>query len=393
MRESAVNFCKRLNIEFFDELVPYYEKGVKLKGELGLSIFDKERLISLNEKYSFFKHGLDPVLEAREHIIKNEDIVLFNYIMIEIIKDGKNTNKILPAPLGTSPETDFCNTYAVLYFVESAIEILKKRSLSDEIIGDSLSGIESEMLAYHDMHSRYGTRDYQDWYLYFIRGEIIRIGRLQYQFTTLSSPIRIFERDGDVVIMMDKVDMHKKGMLFGSLGQDDEAGRYYAEVKTDGNRITGYAANKYGEVEPVPVTIEGYSEPLKLGDNIAAIHITNGEPFGFDSVKESMKMAEIILREHYSDMNIKCFFGHSWVFEKRLRDIMGRDTNLTLLADYFVCYPAKAGMHGVFEYVFSVPQDTPYESLPENTSMQRGIKKYLLDGNIFYEKMAIRLIK
>ena len=393
MKDSAIAFCKRLGVEFKSELVPYYERGVCKKRELGLSIFEKERLIRLNEEYNFFKHGLGPVLDARESIIANEDIVLFNYIMIEMIKDGIKTAPILKTPEGVSPETDFSNVYAVLYFVEEGIEILKKRGLPHEIISDSLSGIESEMLAYHDMHGRYGTRDYQDWYLYFIRGEIIRIGRLQYQFADLGSPIRVFERDGDVVVMMDKVDMHKKGMIFGSVGQTDEEGRYYAEVKVDGERITGYMANKYGEVDPVPVTIEGYSEPIKKGDRVVSIHITNGEPFGFDSVKESIDRAELILKEYYSDMNIKGIFGYSWVFEKRLRDIMQRDTNLTRLADYFTCYPTRSGVHGVFEYVFAMPENTPYEDLPEDTSMQRGIKKYLLDGNIFYEKAAIRLIK
>ena len=88
MRNLAIEFCKRLGIEFYEELVPYYERGAALREKLGLSIFNKERLEKLNANYNFFKNGLMPVFEAREHIIKDADIVLFNYILIEIIKDG-----------------------------------------------------------------------------------------------------------------------------------------------------------------------------------------------------------------------------------------------------------------------------------------------------------------
>ena len=393
MRDLAIEFCKRLCVEFNEELVKYYERGVKLYKELGLSIFDKKRLIQLNEQYPFFKQGLDPVLKAGEEIVKNEDLVLFNYILIAIIQDNVKTEPIIKAPIGNCLANDFSNLYAVLYFVEREIELLKSRGLADEIIADSLSGIESEMLAYRDRHGRLGTRDYQDWYVYFINGEMIRIGRLQYQFIKLQSPIRFFEKDGDVVIMMDKVYMHKDGMVFGSLYQDDEAGKYYAEVRVDGDKITGYPVNRYGEAVPEEITIVGYNEPIKHGDNVVAVHITNGEPFAFDKVKQSMEMAQKVLARHYSDMEIKGIFGHSWVFEKHLREIMGRDTNITLFADYFTCYPARGGMHGVYEYVFSVDEDTPLELLPEKTSMQRAIKKYLLDGNRFYEKAALRLIE
>ena len=90
-------------------------------------------------------------------------------------------------------------------------------------------------------------------------------------------------------------------------------------------------------------------------------------------------------------MNIKGYIGFSWVFNKHLRDIMGKDTNITMLADMFTIYPIVGGHHGIYEYVFSLPESTPYEELPEKTSMQRGIKKSLLEGNYFLEKAGIKL--
>jgi hypothetical protein len=235
-------------------------------------------------------------------------------------------------------------------------------------------------------------RDYVEWYFYFIRGEIIRIGRLQYEFTTFKSPVRVFKRGGDVAILMDGVDMHKKGMIFGAPGQTDEEGKYFAEIKEDGDCVTGYRANIYGEADHQPVTLVGYTEPVKHGDNILGIHITNGEPFDISLVLDSFLRAGEVMKRYYPELEIKGYYGYSWVFEKHLRDIMGRDTNITRLQDLFYCFPTQGGQHGVYEYVFARPESTPTEELPEDTSMQRAIKKYLLEGNYFYEKAGIRLI-
>ena len=152
-------------------------------------------------------------------------------------------------------------------------------------------------------------------------------------------------------------------------------------------------SDRYGELSPTPVTLEGYKEVLSEGDNIAAIHITNGEPFHIDIVRESFRMMDEVIAKYYSDLNIKAYHGYSWVFNKHLRDIMGRDTNLTLLADMFDLYPTAGGHHGIYEYVFKRPESTPTEELPEDSSMQRAIKKYLLDGNTFCEMAAVKMIK
>ena len=394
MRNEAIKFTERLGVEFKEELLPYYERALELKRERGLAIVEKDRLIRLNEEYKFFRVGFDAVLEASDLVAKNDDLILYNYVIYLIITDGiKAIEKIIPTPAGVSTETDFAPAFGILYCIESAVEILKKRGLPIEIISDSLSGIESEMLAYYDMHARYGMRDYVGWYTYFLLGEIIRVGRLQYQFMKFGTAVKVYERDGDIAIMANNRDAHKNGLFFGATGNQDEDGKFFAELKIDGDRVTGYRADRYGELSTTPETIEGYREVLKEGDNVVAIHITNGEPFHIDTVRESFRMMDEVIEKYYSDLDIKAYHGYSWVFNKHLRDIMGRDTNLTLLADMFDLYPTSGGHHGIFEYVFKRPGSTPIEELPEDTSMQRAIKKYLLDGNVFCEMACIRMIK
>lgn len=391
MRNEAIEFCKRLGVDFFEELIPHYEEAKENRDRIVPRMFDKKRIIEFNDKYNVFRHIFDEVLAAIDEIGGDDDLTLYNCVLWSIIKSGKKMSKIMPAPRGVSRKTDFAPAPGVLWFLEEGAEILEKRGLPLEIVSDSIFGIESEMLAYFDMHGRYGMRDHVDWYLYFIRGEIIRVGRLQYQHVKFSDRYRVFKRGDDVAIFPNNIEMHKNGSEFGSLGQTDEEEKYIAECKVEGNKVTGFRADRYGEVAPIPVTLEGYSEAVCAGDNLFAIHITNGEPFNIDLIRESFAACDEVIDKYYSDLNIKGYIGFSWVFNKHLRDLIGRDTNITMLADLFEVYPFRGGHHGIYEYVFTSPDGTPYEQLPERTSMQRAIKKYLLDGNLFIEKSAIKL--
>ena len=138
--------------------------------------------------------------------------------------------------------------------------------------------------------------------------------------------------------------------------------------------------------------LSGYTEVLRKGDNVLSVHITNSEPFNIELVRKSFEEADEFFPRYYGDMNIKAYYIHSWLAEKRLRDIIGRDTNITLFADMFEGIPTRSEQYGAYMYLFACPEDTPTDALPERSSMQRAVKKYMQAGNYFYDKAGIRLI-
>ena len=392
METKVMELCERLGIEFSEELIQYYERGLALLEKHGDAIFDTERFLSINAKYNIFRRIEKHLTEVGEELRRDPDMVIYNYMAAEAITDKIPFNKLFSLPDNGSVRSDHAATYAVIWHLEGAIALLEAKGIPHNIISDSLNGIESEILAYYEFNGRYGTRGYIGWYSYFLRGEILRVGRLQYQFIKFSSPVRVFAKGDDVAILMDGVDMHKKGMIFGSLGQDDEAGKYFAEVTELGDTVTGYRTNKYGEADPERVELPGYTEVLRRGDNVLSVHITNSEPFNIELVRESFREADAFFPKYYPELDIKAYYLHSWLAEKRLRDIISKDTNITMFADMFHGIPTRSGQHGAYNYLFSVSPDTPVEQLPENSSMQRAVKKYMLSGNYFYDKAAIRLI-
>lgn len=390
--EQTREFCKRLEIPYCDELVPFYEKGVKMKEELGTSITEKSRLIALNNEYNIFRRWFADILEAADKIGKDSDILLYSYILASIIKEKADVS-ILPPPDRGVPETDFSPMFGVLWFLEDAIEILKRRKLSYQIISDTLNGLEPEITAYYERHGRSGTRHCVGWLTLFVNGEIIRVGRLQYQFTRLGEKIRVYEKDGDVQILVDGEYMHKKGMVFGSAGQDDDDGRFFADIYEENGSVTGYPSDAYGRCVPQKITLNGYREVLRYGDPIANVHIPPQDTFNPEICEQSFAEAEEILKNHYSDFGCKAFYCHSWLLQRQLRNILGKDTNITRFSEMFRQAPTLSAAKAVYPYLFHSADVVTPKALPEDTSMQKAVKAFLCDGNYFYEQGGVRLFK
>ncbi len=390
MTNQTKDFCKRLNINFSDELVPFLKKGKELYAAKGLSAVDKERIISFNNEYNIFRKWFDDVLAACDEVSKDEDLLVYIYTLVCVIK-GNAPLSVLEAPDRARMDTDFAPLFALLYFLEDMIDNMKRRGCTHQIISDTLYGFDSEMNDYYAIHGRSGMRSYIWWFLLFVRGELLRIGRFQFQILKLQNKIRVYTKADDVKVLIDGEYMHRDGMIFGSLGQEDEAGRYYAEITQNGDEVTGYACNELGECVSERITLKGYTEVLRAGDDVISVHIPSDGPLDYDYSEKSYAEAKELFQNYYPEYNFKAFYCDSWLLEKRLKAIMGRETNITRFADGYITFPTKSTGSAVYGFLFNQKGIVDPSTLPENSSMHTKVKEYLSAGNIFHEKGGVRL--
>ncbi len=388
MKNAAKELCERLNIEFTNEFVPFYEEGLALYKKDGKKITDTERLIRLNNKYNFLRTWFEDVLKAAKLVEEDQDLLLFTYILHAMIKKDSPLTK-MKMPDRERMDTDFAPIFSLLYSLEDMIENMEKRGLPFKIISDTLQGFDAEINDYYGIFGRSGMRIYVEWFMLFVKCNLIRVGRLNFEMSKFEHKIRVYKKDEDIKILIDGDYMHEKGMVFGSVGQDDEKGRYFAEITEDKDEVTGYGVNEYGEAVKEKITLKGYTEVLRYGDNFVSVHIPAKEPFTAEECKESISKATEIFDKYYPEFKFKTFCTFSWMLEKRLRGIMGRDTNITRFADLFTAFPLKHDGKDVFVFLFHVENIVSPETLPEDTSMQRAVKKYLMEGNHFYEKGGV----
>jgi len=383
--KSFEQFCLDLNIKCEEKLRSHYEKGVALYLEKGNFAFDRDRIIKYNYKYNIFPNWLSDVLAAAIEVEKDEDLKVFVYMLAEFL-ESRDDLLLLEMPDRGRLDTDYAPMFSFLYFLEDMEEDMERRGIPFDVMCSTFQGFDTEIHDYFRLYGRGGVRIYYAWFSLFTNHELLRVGRFQFNIIKHTDPVRVYEKDGDVKILADNVDLHKKGMLFGSAGQDDEEGRYHADIEEGDGFVRGYAANELGEFVPEKITLTGYREVIRQGDDIIGVHIPSDGPLDKAYSDESYKKAWEVFTKGYPERNFKAFNCFSWLLEKRLRGIMGRDTNITRFADKYVTYPIKSNGKAIYSFLFNQPKPCAPELLPEESSMHRLVKKYLMEGNIFYEK-------
>lgn len=389
MNTSYTEYCERLGINPPDSFIGFYEKGAELYKKIGKALVDADMLHSLQNRFGMFGKWFEDVLTAAKQISEDEDLLLFVCIFSCIIEERHELCS-MTMPDRECAATDHLPLFSFLRFADEMAENLEKRKLPEDVIRSTMGCFAHEMNDYHGLFGRSGVRIYSSWFMHFLNGRILRIGRLNFEMTEFDRKMRVYEHCGKLIVFADGEYMHKSGMVWGSAGQTDEEGKYFAEITEENGAVSGYAANEYGEIEPHRITLEGAREVLRRGDKILSVHIPAEDPLTVELCEEAYKRAREIFASCYPEFGFKAFCCFSWMLEKRLRLITGKESNITRFADKYTGFPLLSG-DACFSFLFHVYDKPELKDLPETTSMQRAVKKYLCEGGHFYAKGGVFL--
>lgn len=389
MNSSYTEYCERLGINPPDSFIGFYEKGAELYKKIGKALVDADMLHSLQNRFGMFGKWFEDVLTAAKQISEDEDLLLFVCIFSCIIEERHELCS-MTMPDRECAATDHLPLFSFLRFADEMAENLEKRKLPEDVIRSTMGCFAHEMNDYHGLFGRSGVRIYSSWFMHFLNGRILRIGRLNFEMTEFDRKMRVYEHCGKLIVFADGEYMHKSGMVWGSAGQTDEEGKYFAEITEENGAVSGYAANEYGEIEPHRITLEGAREVLRRGDKILSVHIPAEDPLTVELCEEAYKRAREIFASCYPEFGFKAFCCFSWMLEKRLRLITGKESNITRFADKYTGFPLLSG-DACFSFLFHVYDKPELKDLPETTSMQRAVKKYLCEGGHFYAKGGVFL--
>jgi hypothetical protein len=125
-------------------------------------------------------------------------------------------------------------------------------------------------------------------------------------------------------------------------------------------------------------------------DTCLSVHIPprSKGPLTAEACDASYRRALEIFREHYPELDIKAIRCRSWMLSHELRELLPPDSNIITFQRKYALYPINSGGNDVFTFVFrGFSGDTL--DLPEETSLQRAIKRVYLDGGYIYESGGI----
>ena len=120
----------------------------------------------------------------------------------------------------------------------------------------------------------------------------------------------------------------------------------------------------------------------KDGTPVVSLHIPTDVDLRYEVLRPSMAegLAELYrIFPEYADKPVYC---HSWLLSPILKDMLPPASNILRFQEMFDIQIDEAPGNDVLLWVFKNPK-LPKKDLPEDTSLQRKLKRFYLEGNQF----------
>lgn len=131
-----------------------------------------------------------------------------------------------------------------------------------------------------------------------------------------------------------------------------------------------------------------YENAKHDGKSYVGVHIPAKTKLDVLDNLKSFKEGMDFFDKYYPELNMTGMVCESWMLSTEVEEVMGGKTNVARFGDMFDRYDiGDTKGEGVFRFVFGLVNPyPPVEELPENTSMQRKMKEYMLSGKRVYAK-------
>jgi len=219
------------------------------------------------------------------------------------------------------------------------------------------------------------------WVSLFLRGELYRLGRLQYQMHPFEEEVRAFRHRelGAVVVLAED------GARFDTDGQADPDGSalngWQAALTRDGDEVVGNPILPVGRAIPreVRLPLAEWGQVVAPGDPALHLHIPDGSPLTPEACEDSLRRALEFFPRHFPEYGFTCFCCHSWLLNTWLETVLPPHSNILRFQQEFYLLPVPTEPDSPLKDVFgTVPVDLT--RAPRETRLQRAVLGVLEAG-------------
>ncbi len=327
----------------------------------------------------------DVIIKAAGRVRENPAMRLLVCILEQWVRSGYEDFADYEAPDGVGIEFDFIHLFPMIPTMPESVAHLRARELPEDIIAATMQEYDYcvEMIA--ERKGRPGfDKGRLSWMKRIVKCTMLRIGRLKFDLPSKRvSGIRAYKNaGGDICVLADGVSVHKSGRILGSAGLVDKEDSFLADIEETDDTYRGYpVCDGVIENQQIMLKKSEWSLCLSGDDDVIAVHIPPGGGLDEESVESSYARAREIFAKYYPELSYKAFHCRSWLMSRDLRKILKPTSNILAFQKKYINYPCESNGTWIFGNVFpkiGVPED--YSTLPEDTSLQRSVKKLYLDG-------------
>ena len=330
---------------------------------------------------------MDMILTAASQLRQNEALCLLVCLLEKwVLEGGRVTDPDYEEPVGTGLAYDFLHLFPALPTIPGCAARMRDRGVPEDVIVDTLGEYDYCIEMCQDRAGRpMFPRGRLNWICCVIRDRLIHIGRLKYDLPSrCMTGFKVYRnKDGELKILADNLQIHRSGRVLGSTGYADPEGSFLACIEETETTLTGYPAVD-GLVQKEKTVLDKTQWELCLSesDPVLRVHIPPGGGFNKEILADTYQRTREVMEKCYPDKPFKAIYCTSWLMSLDLREILKPESNILAFQSDYIPVPQQGSDATTFSFVFGdlnvKPEMIP--DLPENTSLQRAIKKRYLDG-------------
>lgn len=396
------DLLKRLNLDNISDLFDiYYEKALN---DTDMPEWLTEAYVKKAVSDCYINEEiLDIVLPALPLVRENSDLVLFARTLYGMLEIQKHHSEVFgglefpKAPEGENPlPYDLFSFFPMLARVRQAFFTLKEKGVDEEILKITYRGVGGSIISSSKNTGRptFST-------LYFLwtttqkNADLFTIGRFNFELRrNCSLEMRAFINKDEAIkiLMVEGISVHKSGLILGSAGAKDEEGSFKTKyTETDEYYEGNEAINETGRIskEKTKLLKSEWSLLCAPGDDYVSVHIPRDGDFNQENIQRSLDEGKIFFKKLYPEIDFKAFMCISWLLSPELKALLKPTSNIISFQNRFNKFPVLCGGLDVFNFVFmkavSALSEVDLDSLPENSSLEKGLKELYKSGGFIHE--------
>ncbi len=365
----------------------------------GVFFLNVEYIDYVNSFESCILNCIDDVKRAAKKILEEENLAFYALFLYRAMQKRESFMEHISEfefPEGEKPEYDLLPFLVIITAIPELYSNLKKRGVPDDIISATLRQFEDCAYLTEERTGKLGyLKRYFDHMQLYVDEKILNIGRLRFQMIEeFESNVSVLKNtDGELTVLFDGAEINSVGRLYGTPPDGDNEKSFRAAVVETEESFIGYRADQNGNCtsEPSEYPKNKWCRVLKKGNPILSVHIPNKGALTKEACEESYMRAREVFKSCYPEFRYKAFHCHSWMLDPELREFLPENSNILEFQGKYTLYPGETEGIDVFNFVFKMQytKETDYQSIPEETSLQRALKNHYLAGKYIYEYEGI----
>ena len=116
------------------------------------------------------------------------------------------------------------------------------------------------------------------------------------------------------------------------------------------------------------------------GEDVISIHIPSDADLTHESVTASVNASKDFIKKYVPENAGRRYVCESWLLSPKLREFLPETSKIRDFQDRFDIKEVIPDNMDCLEWLFKSTDKVPFADLPENTSLQRSVKPFIING-------------